>query len=213
MAQKLRKKFFDFSAAEIKIFRALNTPQKVQDFINALQINYEEDGDTYRSPREVLRLKKAHCAEAALLAAVILWYHRRQPLLLDLKTTPNDTEHVVALFRQHGHWGAISKTNHAVLRYREPVYKTVRELALSYFHEYFLNSGKKTLRSYSAPFDLARVKNKRWLTDKQNLWNLIERLDRSKHFQILSRAQVKNLRQADAIEIAAGKLLEQKRKK
>jgi hypothetical protein len=92
--------------------------------------------------------------EGALLAAAILEFHGQKPLLMDLRSASEDLDHVVALFRQFGCWGAISKTNHAVLRYREPIYKTVRELAMSYFHEYFLDNGKKTLRAYSIPVDV-----------------------------------------------------------
>ena len=204
------RRFFDFNKKEIDVLRRLNSPQKIQDYINKLPINFELDGDTCMSPRKVLSLKSAHCVEGALLAAVALWYHGQKPLLLDLKTTPNDDEHVVALFQSRGYWGAISKTNHGVLRYREPIYKTVRELALSYFHEYFKNSGQKTLRSYSAPFDLSKIKDKTWMISDDNLWDLVEKLDTSKHYPFLNRYQEKNLRKADKIEIEAGKIVEYK---
>lgn len=210
--KKIPKVFKAFNYRELNIFKKLNTPQKVQDYINKVRVNFELDGETYLSPREVLRQKRAHCAEGAILAAVIFWYHGAKPLLLDMKTTPNDVEHVVALFKKNGFWGAVSKTNHAVLRYREPIYKTIRELALSYFHEYFKDNGQKTLRSYSDPFDLSKIKDKSWLVTKENLWNLIDRLDASKHHKILKPWQIKNLRKADVIEILAGKLVEQKKK-
>jgi hypothetical protein len=141
--------------SEKSLFKTLNTPVKIQDFL-AFEIKHNpaKDGVECRSPREVLRLGKAHCMEGALLAAAILEFHGHKPLLMDLRSTSEDLDHVVALFQQFGCWGAISKTNHAVLRYREPIYKSVRELAVSFFHEYFLDSGKKTLREYSAPVDL-----------------------------------------------------------
>lgn len=202
------KKFFDFNQTETKLLNRLNTPQKIQDYLNKLPINFEEDGDTSMSPREVLKNKKAHCMEGAVLAAVALWYHGQKPLLLDLVTTKNDDDHVVALFKQHGYWGAISKTNHAVLRYREPVYKTIRELALSFFHEYFKHTGQKTLRKYSAPFDLSKIKNKSWLTSGEDLWDINNALDDSRHYPILSTKQIKTLRKAEPIEIEAGKILE-----
>lgn len=204
------KKFFDFTPKEIKVFARLNSPRKIQDFLNKLPVNFEKKGDTCLSPRQVLRQNQAHCMEGALLAAVALWFHGQKPLLLDLKTTPNDDEHVVALFKQHGHWGALSKTNHAVLRYREPVYKTVRELVMSYFHEYFKDSGQKTLRSFSRPFDLSRYKDKTWLTSTENCWDLVDALDTSPHYKILTRAQIKTLRKADPIEIKAGKIVGQR---
>jgi len=195
--------FKDFPK-ELAILKKLNSPSKVQDFLNDLKINFEKDGETCRSPLMTLRTKKAHCMEGALLAAAIFWQHGRPPLLLDLKTTNDDNDHVVALFKEGGRWGAVSKTNHAVLRYRDPIYKNIRELAMSYFSEYFLDSGVKTLRSYSAPFDLSRYGDE-WLTTKENLWNLTDALDTSKHFPIL-KGNSARLRRADPIEIKAGKL-------
>ncbi len=144
-----------YTPREIKVFKSLDSPKKIQDFLAfKIRHNPAKDGVECRSPREVLKIGKAHCMEGALLAAAILEFHGYKPFLLDLRSTDDDLDHVVALFKQFGCWGAISKTNHAVLRYREPIYKTIRELSLSYFHEYFLDSGRKTLREYSAPFDL-----------------------------------------------------------
>lgn len=206
------KKFYGFNSKELGVLKKLSSPQKIQDFLNNLPINFEEHGDTAMSPREVLKKKKAHCMEGALLAATALWYHGQKPLLLDLVTTKNDDDHVVTLFKQNGCWGAISKTNHAVLRYREPVYKTVRELAMSYFHEYFKDSGQKTFRKYSIPFDLSKIKDKSWLTSGEDLWEINNLLEASKHYSILSRTQIKTLRKAEPIEIEAGKILEWKPK-
>ena len=126
-----------FTKKEIALMRKLNTPAKVQDFLNTLLFNFEEEGDTLKSPIMTLREGKAHCMEGALLGAYILSIHGCKPLILHLKTTKGDFDHVIALFQESGYWGALSKTNHAVLRYREPVYRNVRELVMSYFHEYF----------------------------------------------------------------------------
>jgi hypothetical protein len=194
--------------SERALFNRLSTPAKLQDFLNALPINFEPNGDTCRSPRGVLAAQRAHCLEGALLAAAVLWHHGKQPLLLDLKSATHDHDHVVALFREAGHWGAISKTNHAVLRYREPVYQTVRELALSYFHEYFDDTGRKTLKSFSRPFSLKRF-GTAWITATDDLWDIGAALDDAPHIPILRKGQ--KLRKADAIEIAAGKLTEYKR--
>jgi hypothetical protein len=202
------KNFFEFSKEEIRVFEKLNTPQKIQDFLNKLPINFEENLKGSLSPREVLKQRRAHCLEAAVFAATVLWYHGEKPLLLDLKTTSDDVEHVVTLFQKFGCFGAISKTNHAVLRYREPVYKTVRELAMSYFHEYFINNGEKTLRSFSRSFDLSKIKDRRWMTLSEPTWEIHDRLDASPHYQILNKGQIKNLRKADLIEIKAGRLEE-----
>lgn len=195
---------------EKKLFGKLNTPSKIQDFINAIPINFETGGETCMSPRRTLKASKAHCFEGALLASLILWYHGAEPLLLDLKCDGYDMDHVVAIFKQGGYLGAISKTNHAVLRYREPVYKSVRELALSYFHEYFTDKGIKTLRSYSKPFNLKRLGTD-WITTDKDLWHISDAIDRSPHFPIVTSIKRHQLRKADPVEIAAGKLVEYKK--
>ena len=152
-----------------------------------------------------------------MFAGIVLWVHGAKPLLLDLKTGNSDDDHVVALFRMKSgrgagsaRWGAVSKTNHAVLRYRDPVYRDVRELAMSYFHEYFLDSGRKTLRSYSDPFDLSLIKDRSWITSENNLWQMPRALDKSPHHPLLTAEQIKNLRRADMIERNAGKIVEWK---
>ncbi len=207
-------KKFDYSESETKLFRRLNSPKKIQDYINSLRFNFEEDGDSCISPREVIRNQKANCIEGAILAAAILEFHGGKPLVMDMRSTrkPYDDDHVVAVFKQFGMLGAISKTNHGVLRYREPVYKTVRELALSYFHEYFLNNGQKTLREYSELFDLNYFDKLNWRTTPDSLLEISFYLDEIKHYKILSPAQVRNLRKADKVEIEAGKVVEYKRK-
>ena len=195
--------------AEFGAFKPLNTPAKAQDFINAIPFNFEKKGETCRSPLMALRRNEAHCLEGAMLAAAVFWYHGERPLLLDLKTTAKDYDHVVTLFRQSGHWGATSKTNHSVLRYREPVYRTVRELAMSYFHEYFLDSGEKTLRSFSRPFDLAQF-GADWLTSEKDRWDIGYALDISKHEKILSPGMTRKLRSAESIEIESTKATQYK---
>lgn len=205
---------FDYTKEEIKLFKKLNTPSKIQDYLNSLEFNFEDDGDTCMSPRRVIENKSAHCMEGAMFAAAALEFNGFKPLVLDLRSIkkPYDYDHVVAVFKQFGSFGAISKTNHAVLRYREPVYKTLRELALSYFHEYFLNStGKKTLREYSIPFDLNHFNKLEWRTTNEDLFEISFYLDEIKHFKILSKEQEKNLRKADNIEIKSGEIVEYKK--
>jgi hypothetical protein len=126
---------FGLDRTELRILKRLNTPVKIQDYLETIPYSFDDDNDMLRSPRRVMREQSAHCIEGALLAAAALWVNGQRPLLLDVRAVPEDLDHVVTLFRAHGCWGAISKTNHAVLRYREPVYKTVRELAMSYFRE------------------------------------------------------------------------------
>lgn len=192
-------------------FKRLNTPAKIQDFINKIPFNFEKHGETHNSVMIALKRNKAHCFEGALIAAAALMQHGRRPLLLDLKAIEPDFDHVVALFKEGQYWGAISKTNHNVLRYRDAICRDVRELALSYFNEYFLADGRKTLRKYSKPFDLTRVPLEKWVTGKEDLAWLAHKLDRSKHFKILTAAQVKMLRKADKVEIDASDLKEWKR--
>lgn len=145
--------------------------------------------------------------EGALIAALALWLNGGAPLILDLKTSDDDVDHLVALFKRGRHWGGITKTNHAVLRYREPIYRDARELAASYFHEYSLPNGKKTLRAYSRPFDLRRWRGD-WIATTEPLWALERAIDRAPHERLLNRSQIAGLRPADRIEIQAGRLVE-----
>lgn len=202
----------NLSKKELSVLKKLSTPNKIQDFLDTLPINFEENSETYMSPRRVLREKKAHCLEGALLAALALWLQGEEPLLLDLKTSPIDQDHVVAVYKRNGYFGAISKTNHACLRFRDPVYKNIRELAVSYFHEYFLNkNGQKTLTKYSVPFNLKKLKTD-WVTSEEELWNIAEKLDGLKHFPIYPKSNKKFIRPADKTERKAGELTEWKNK-
>jgi hypothetical protein len=192
---------------ELRPLRRLNTPRRIQDFLNTIPINTERGGETCSSPVVTLRRRSAHCMEGALVAALALWMHGERPLILDLRTTNDDLDHLVTLFRADGRWGGITKTNHAVLRYREPVYRDVRELAMSYFHEYSLPNGKKTLRAYSKPFDL-RTWPGDWITAPGDLWTLERAIDRSPHLPLLTRRQIAGLRKADEVERRAGEITE-----
>ena len=209
-----------FTDKEITLIKKLSTPAKVQDFLNTLKFNFEKGGETLKSPIRVLREKNAHCMEGALLGAYVLSYHKNKPLILHLQTIKGDFDHVIALFRENDYWGALSKTNHGVLRYREAIYRDIHELVMSYFHEYFLNNGKKTLRKYSVPLDLnvfkkpARLNSRSgggWVTSESDLWGIDEELDKIKHYDVVPKAHVKKLRIAEEIEIKAGKIVEFKK--
>lgn len=193
---------------EQAILRKLSSPVKIQDYLDTLRINMEPEGDTAYSPRVVMHKRTAHCIEGALLAALALWYHGEKPLILDLVSSVPDTDHVVALFKKHGHWGAISKTNHAVLRYREPVYETIHELVMSYFHEYFLDNGKKTLRNFAGPLDLTKIKDTSWITSEKNLWHIVDWINDQPHYDIMDRKMIRGLRRADPVERKSGKITE-----
>lgn len=198
--------FSDFTATNRKQLQKLSTPGKIQDYLNSLPFHFVEANDTCLSPKEVLRFGTAQCMEGAMLAAVALRFHGHQPLIVDLTSSKEDLDHVIAVFKVGHHWGAISKTNHAVLRYREPIYRTIRELVMSYFHEYFLNNGQKTLRSFTQPVNLARFDKQGWMTSEEPVWYIPSHLVNVKHYTILTPKQRQNLRLADAIEITAGRL-------
>jgi hypothetical protein len=158
----------------------------------------------------VLRQRRAHCIEGAMLAACALWVHGEPPLLLDLRAE-RDYDHVIAVFRRGGCWGAISKTNPAVLRWRDPVYRSLRELAMSYLHEYANRRSQKTLRSYAGPFDLRRFDPKDWVTNGKNCWKVGETLDALRHRPLLTKRQARRLRLRDAMERKVGALIEHRR--
>lgn len=201
--------FADLTRDERRILRTLDAPWKIQEFLNATPTNHEPEGDTCLSPRRVLRERRAHCMEGAMLAALALRFHGGKPLVVDMTGTPDDCDHVVAVYRRNGHWGAISKTNHSVLRFREPVYRTLREMMMSYFHEYSSQAtGKKTLRSYSMPVDLSRFDRLGWMTREDDVWEIPEHLADVRHIPLLTRAQIMALRKADAMELRAGEILE-----
>jgi len=201
------RKDLELSKAEFAVLRRLSTPQKIQDFIHALTANFEIGGQTCLSVREVLGRRRAHCIEGAMLAACALWVHGEPPLLLDMRAE-RDYDHVVALFRRGGCWGAISKTNPPLLRWRDPVYRSLRELAMSYLHEYANKRGQKTLRSYAGPFDLRRLDPKLWVTNGKNCWGVAETLDGLPHHALVTGRQARMLRLRDPVERKAGALLE-----
>jgi len=189
------------SPAEHRVFKRLDTPHRIQTYLEALPQNFSfSRGETFRSPRRILQKKSAYCFEGALFAAAALAYHGKEALLLDLQTTDDDYDHVVALFKEKDRWGALSKTNNPVLRYRDPVYKNVRELAMSYFHEYFLEDGEKTLLAYSKPFDLTKYKPEKWVTAEEPLEWLAESLDDTTHFPVAPRGTLRKARRATPLE-------------
>ena len=159
-----RRRLHDvLSPREHRLFARLDTPQKIQTFLDRLPANFSLDGDTAMSPRRVLEARMAHCAEGAVFAAAALAYHGYPPLLMDIRALPSDQDHIITLFRERGLWGAISKTNHAILRWRDPIYASARELAMTYAHEYCLPGGKKSMLSFSKPFSLARYAPQSWV--------------------------------------------------
>lgn len=195
---------------EYKKFLRLTTPIKMQDFLDAIPFNFEKKGDTHMSPRCVLREDRAHCIEGAMLAATALWVHGESPLIMNVSARfgKGDVDHVIALYKRGGYWGAISKTNHSTIRFRDPIYRTPRELALSYFHEWFMNeTGEKTLECYSKPLDMSQFGTE-WITTEKDLWDVADALSVLPHYQLVPKGNLRYVRKADAMELKAGKLIE-----
>jgi hypothetical protein len=209
---RLQQDTDEFTADEMKLLKGLDTPQKIQDFIDSLDTNFEPDGDTVLSPLRVLRERRAHCIEAALLAAMVLRLHNRPPLIIDLTANSKDDDHVLCVFKRNDCWGAIAKSNHHCLGYRDPIYRSVRELVLSYFHEYLNYQGEKTLRSYSRPMNLTRFDKNNWMTSKKDLWCIPSFIIKQPHTRLMTRAQEKDLRDADAFTKDVNNLARQKQK-
>ncbi len=200
-----RREDLGLAPGEFAILRRLSTPQKIQAFLNALPVNHELDGETIYSVRDVLRWRRALCIEGAFLAACALWIHGDPPLVMHLDAHASDHAHVVALFRRCGRWGAISKTNGAVLRYRDPIYRSLRELAMSYFHEYCNKRGYETLRSYSVAFDLRRLDPRLWVTHAGPCQETNDRLADVRHYPLVSRREERLLSRRDPFEREAAK--------
>lgn len=188
--------FGHFPKAALAQLRRLDTPARVQDFIDYRLVYNDDKPDTCFSPQEVLKLGRAHCLEGALLAAAAFLFHGRPSLLMDLRANARDDDHVIAPFREHGRWGAVALSRFCGLRYREPVYASPRELAMSYFEFYFNNRGEKTLREFSAPLDTGKL-NAQWLYSAKNVFFVSRFLDAAKHHKVLGRRPAEALRKAD----------------
>lgn len=184
-----------------------SNPRALQAYIDAIPANFEPDGDTCHTVRQVLRHRRAHCIEGALVAACSLWLHGEPPLVMDLRAH-RDYDHVVALYRRGGCWGAISKSNHLALRGRDPVYRTLRELALSYFHEYHNAQGERTLREYSRALDLRTLDPDDWATGEAGAWEAERRVDLTRHYRLFPAGQTRHLSRLDALERQAKALVQ-----
>ena len=183
----------------------LRTPERIQDFVTGLRWNYQSDGPTALSVVEVLRHGHAHCIEGAFVAACALWLNGHPPLLVDLGAARGDVDHVMALFRRGRYWGAISKSNSPFLRYRDPIYRNLRELAVSFFPQY-VKRRRKTLRTYSVPVDLRSHEPALWVTRDGFCHEMVDVLTGARHFDILPTDGQSNLRPIDEIEARANLL-------
>lgn len=195
-----RREDLHLTAAEFSLLRKLDTPHKIQLFVNAIPTNHELGGETVLSVREVLSQRRAHCIEAAFVSACALWIQGKPPLVMYMDCDPSDFPHVVALFRRGQYWGAVSKSNGPHLRYRDPVYRSLRELAMSYFDEYFDKRGRKTLRSYSDAFDMRRLAPQLWVTPDRACAEANERLVSLRRHALVSAAQQRLLSRRDSFQ-------------
>lgn len=187
---------------EIKFLKTLDNPDKIQGFLDSIDYN---PGYECRSPRWVIRKRSAHCFEGALFAAAVLRFNGYRPLLVDMKAE-NDDDHVIAVFREDGHWGAVAKSNFTSLRFREPVYRTIRELVMSYFDFYFNLNGDKSLRSYSLPLDLTLFESRNWYNTDDDLEFIGDKLESIRHFPVVTATMIKKLYKASESMMKAGLL-------
>lgn len=196
---------FGLTQEESKILSRLNTPKLVQKFLDDVECNLEERGKTCYSPRRVLRERKANCIEGAIFAAAALRFHGHPPLIVDLASVRDD-DHVVAVFKCFGHWGAVAKSKYTGLGYREPIHQTIRELAVSYFEDYFNFAGEKTLREYSRPINLARFDNISWMTTEDDLFSIAEHLAKISHRKLFTVRAAREFRRVTSLAREAGEL-------
>ncbi len=198
--RRAARQSFGLAPDDLRTLRALKTPARIQKFIDAIPYQY---ADTAWSPAHVLRERKGHCLEGALVAAAALRVNGYPPLLMDLEAVRDD-DHVVAVYREGGFWGGIAKSNFAGLRFRAPIYRTVRELALSYFDHYYNLRGERTLRAYSRPVNLARLDGRHWMTAEEDVWCVPEALIAARHYPIIPGRIARSLPRLDRRSFEAG---------
>jgi hypothetical protein len=195
-----------FAAAERKTLAKLTSPERIQRFLDReLTYNLEPQGETCRSPRLVLRDGVAHCMEGALMAATALRFLGHPPLVVDLEAV-RDHDHVLAVYRLNGRWGALAMSDYSGLRSREPVYRSIRELVMSYFEHYYNLAGEKTLRAYSRPVSLTRFDPIGWMTAERDVWEIPNHLCEIPHTPILTKPMERLLARMDGRLYRAGRV-------
>jgi len=192
----------DWTKEEISFLKTISNPDKIQSFLDSIDYNPKYE---CRSPRWVIRKKSAHCFEGALFAAAALQFIGYEPLIIDMKSF-NDDDHVIAVFKVNDHWGSVAKSNFTSLRYREPVYRSLRELVMSYFDFYFNMAGDKSLRSYSLPLNLKIYDPRHWATTDEDLEFIGDRLEKMRHYPVVNNKMIKNLNKASNTMLKAGLL-------
>jgi hypothetical protein len=191
---------FPKTSEEFKFLSKLNTPEKIQSYLEKIPFNHERSGETCMSVRRVLLKGRAHCFEGAFLACACLMLMGEKPIIVNMNARKPDYDHILVIFRRNGFYGAMSKTNHPVLRYRDPVYRSVRELVMSYFHEYYLfKKGNKTLLGYTKPINMKRF-GTRWITAEEDLWDLAKTVYFMPIFSVIPKKNKRSIRKATTFE-------------
>ena len=189
--------------SERKVLDDLNSPIRIQSFLNT--VPYSED-EFYRCPLRVLRERKAHCFDGGLFAAMALRHIGHPPLILELIPNGCDDDHILALFKQYGHWGAVAQSNFTGLRYREPVYRSLRELVMSYFEDFFNSAGEKTLVGYRGPINLQVFDRLDWMSSDAGLETLSNDMDRYRVLPVITGEMAAGLAALDERSLQAGLL-------
>jgi hypothetical protein len=192
----------EWTKDEVRFLKTLSDPDKIQRFLDSIDYNPNYE---CRSPRWVIKKRSAHCFEGALFAASVLEFIGYKPLIVDMKSF-NDDDHVIAVFIDNEHWGAVAKSNFTTLRFREPVYRSLRELVMSYFDFYFNLNGDKSLRSYSRPLDLTIYNKRDWRTTDEDLEYIGDKLETMHHYQVIDTRMINSLKKASDIMLKAGML-------
>jgi hypothetical protein len=199
----MRADFFGGALArsEQRILERLTSPPNIQAFLDKTSYSTE---DIYRCPLRVLRERRAHCFDGAVFAAVALRRLGFPPLVLELVPNERDDDHLIALYRREGLWGAVAKSNFVGLRFREPVFRSLRELVLSYFEQFFNVAGEKTLRAYTLPINLMRFDALGWTVHDGPMDHIAEALDRVRRISIIPDGAVRWLSLVDERSRKAG---------
>ena len=194
--------FINWNKEELKFLKNMDSPVKIQDYLDSIPYNHGIDS---KSPRYVLQKGSAHCLEGAVLAAACLRNLGFRPLIVDLRAV-NDDDHLIAVFKVNNCWGAIAKSNFTTLRFREPFYKNIRELCMSYFDFYFNTIGQKTLRAYASPYDISRYDSRKWMTTSDDLEYIGSDIDKQRHFPLIDNENAKSLSKVRPYLFEAGLL-------
>jgi hypothetical protein len=185
-----------------QVFRGLKSPIAIQAYLDSIPYKAEE---LDRSPLQVMSDGQAHCLDGGIFAALALWRIGFRPLIIDLVPEPGkDDDHVLAIFQVDGLWGALAKSNYAILRYREPVYRSLRELAMTYFEFFFSLQREKTLRGYTRPLDLSRFTDPSWMWDEEGIKRISKRLYGLKPIPLISEKSATHLSLSDERSYKAG---------